>query len=479
MRGNTLPGVDNRGGASLNPNPLACRMGSPAAGRKAWHMKTNPTDPAAVEPDAGAMSTHRLPRPNWRQLRRDLVFLLLDFPIAVAAFIVVITGLAVGLGMLIIWVGIPILVLTLVIARGFAELERFRIRACESRPLPPTYYRTNSANLAGRLFALLRDPQYWRDVAHAVVAFPIRVATWAIAFAWTASAVGGISYLAWGWWAETQPDNESLWNLLGIDSVPAGVFLQTLLGLVFLVTLPYVARGMVGVDTTLGRLLLTNPGAAENAALRARAKQLQMSRAAAAEAEAITLRMVERDIHDGPQQRLVRTTMDLKAAQRRLDDDPDAARPLVDQALSQAKEALAELRALSRGVAPPILADRGLEAALSAAAARCPIPVDIEVSLGGEDRLPAPAENAAYYTVTEALTNVAKHSAATSATVSVARVGDVLHVQVEDDGIGGAHIGKGHGLAGLADRLAGLDGTFQLHSPLRGGTIVSAQIPVG
>lgn len=442
-------------------------------------MDTSQTVPTAGDPGAAAATNDRPPRVSRRQLGRDLVFLLLNFPIAVAAFIVVITGLAAGLGMLIIWVGIPILVLTLVIARGFAELERVRIRACDRRPLPATHYRTNSPSLAGRLFAVLRDPQYWRDVAHAVVMFPVRLGTWVVTFAWTSIALGGVSYIIWGWWAENQPDSESIWNVLGIDSVPAGVFLQTLLGFAFLFTLPYAARAMAGIDITLGRLLLTNPGAAETAALRARTEQLQVSRAAAAEAEATTLRRVERDIHDGPQQRLVRTTMDLEAAQRRLDDEPEAARPLVEQALSQAQDALAELRALSRGVAPPILADRGLEAALSAAAARCPVPVDVDVALGGADRLPPPAENAAYYTVTEALTNVAKHSEASAASVSVARVADTLHVQVEDDGVGGAHIGKGHGLAGLADRLAGIDGTFELHSPPGGGTVVSAQIPVG
>ncbi|MGH9251005.1 MAG: sensor histidine kinase, partial [Acidimicrobiales bacterium] len=192
-----------------------------------------------------------------------------------------------------------------------------------------------------------------------------------------------------------------------------------------------------------------------------------------------TLRRVERDIHDGPQQRLVRLTMDLEAAQRRLTDNPDAAGPLVEQALTQTQEALAELRALSRGIAPPILADRGLEAALAAAAARSPIPVTLDVTMGGSDR-PTPAvENTAYFVVTEALTNAAKHSGATTVSVSVIRVGATLHVQVGDDGLGGAHVGKGHGLAGLADRLAGVDGTFDVHSPEGVGTIVSADIPVG
>lgn len=417
------------------------------------------------------------PRASWSQLRRDIVYLIVNLPIAVAAFMVVVTGFTVGVSLLIIWVGLPVLVLTLGIARGFAQLERSRIRTCEQRALPDAYYRSTDGNLGRRLLAVLGDPQYWRDLAHAVVSFPVRIFTWVVIVTWIATAIGGIAYITYGWALERIPDNQTLWELIGVDSSTFGVLMNVALGLVFLATLPYVARGLAAMEAALGRAMLTNPGAAENAALRERAEQLQLSRAAAIEAEATTLRRVERDIHDGPQQRLVRLTMDLEAVQRRLADDPDAARPLVDEALSQTQEALAELRALSRGIAPPILADRGLQAALAAAAARCPVPVDLEVALGGDGRLSASAENAAYFVVAESLTNIAKHSRAASATVSVVRMGGALHVQISDGGIGGAHLGKGHGLAGLADRLAGIDGTLEVHSPVGGGTLISAQIP--
>ena len=433
--------------------------------------------PPAPSPDLDGAVATPAPRASWPQLRHDFAFLIVNLPIGIAAFVAAVTGLAVGVSLLIVWVGIPLLVLALGIARGFAQLERARIRACEQRPLPPVYYRSQDGNLGRRLLAVLRDPQYWRDLAHAVVAFPVRIFTWVVLVTWVATAVGGIGYITYGWALERVPDNESLWELIGIDSAATGVLLYLALGLIFLVTLPYVARGLAAMEAGLGRAMLTNPGAAENAALRARAEQLHLSRAAAVEAEATTLRRVERDIHDGPQQRLVRLTMDLEAVQRRLADDPQAARPLVDEALAQTQEALVELRALSRGIAPPILADRGLEAALAAAAARCPIPVDLDVALGGDGRPPAAAENAGYFVVAEALTNVAKHSGAASATVSVVRLGDVLHVQVSDDGVGGAHLGKGHGLAGLADRLAGIDGTLDVHSPMGGGTVLTAQIP--
>lgn len=434
----------------------------------------NTTMTAQLRPAAGPDVP--APRASWRQLPRDLTYLLLGFPIALAAFIAAVTGVVLGVSLLIIWVGVPVLVIVLGIARGFAELERARVRVCEQRRFPPAYYRTNSGNRFRRKVAILGDPQYWRDVAYAVVAFPVKIFTWVVAITWVSVAVGGIGYIAYGWALANAPDNETLWQLMGIDSVLVGNLLYTALGLVFLLTMPHALRLTAALDAALAVLLLSNPKAAENAALRAQAEQLRQSRAAAAEAEATTLRRVERDIHDGPQQRLVRLTMDLEAAQRRMDDDPAAARPLVAEALSQTQDALAELRALSRGIAPPILADRGLHAAMAAAAARCPVPVELDVALGA-DRPSPTAETAAYFVVTEALTNVAKHSGASSVQVSVVRVADVLHVQVTDDGHGGAHLGKGHGLAGLADRLAGVDGSLDVHSPAGGGTVVTAQIP--
>jgi signal transduction histidine kinase len=194
--------------------------------------------------------------------------------------------------------------------------------------------------------------------------------------------------------------------------------------------------------------------------------------------EARTLRRIERDLHDGPQQRLVRLDMDLETIGRRLDDDPDRARTLLAEALTQNREALAELRALSRGIAPPILADRGLAEAITAAAARCAVPVALDLALPGGVRLAPTVENTAYFVVTEALTNVAKHSSARQASVVVGVEGDRVSVQVGDDGDGGAHLGKGHGLAGLADRLAAVEGRLDVTSPAGGPTLITADIPL-
>ncbi|MFP5020356.1 sensor histidine kinase [Pseudonocardia phyllosphaerae] len=414
--------------------------------------------------------------PGRTRLGAQMTYLLAGLPLALVSGIVVIVGLALGAGTFVAWIGLPIVVGTLAGARGFAELERRATVAATGRPLPPHHYRPNRGRrLMSRLFRALADPQSWRDVAHAVAGLPLRVITAVVALVWAITGLGGVFYVFWQW---SLPRGEGDWTLFhsttGMHSSAGDIALNTCLGVLLLVTLPTVVRWLTDVRALLARGLLTN----QTAALRARAQALAAGRRAAVAAEAQTLRRLERDIHDGPQQRLVRLGMDIEAAVRRLDDDPDRARPLLDEALEQSREALSELRALSRGIAPPILADRGLGPALAAAAGRCPVPVDLDVGLDDGVRLPALVENTAYFVVTEALANVAKHAEATSATVTVTVDEQTLRVCVRDDGRGGAHQGKGHGLAGLADRLEIVEGRLDVHSPDGGPTLLSAEVPV-
>ena len=210
-------------------------------------------------------------------------------------------------------------------------------------------------------------------------------------------------------------------------------------------------RGCALLSAGFSRLLLT--GVAE---MRQTITVLTEQKAAAASAEAIALRRLERDIHDGPQQRLIRLAMDLSRARQHLGGDPDALRGALDEAITQTQETLDELRALSRGIAPPVLTDRGLPSALAALAVRCTVPVELAVDpeLGTPaGRLDAAVETAVYFAVAEALTNVAKHSGATNCWVTVAHGPARIGVEVVDDGDGGAHVAKGHGLSGLADRV--------------------------
>jgi signal transduction histidine kinase len=208
--------------------------------------------------------------------------------------------------------------------------------------------------------------------------------------------------------------------------------------------------------------------------------ELTEQKAAAVSAEATALRRLERDIHDGPQQRLVRLAMDLSRARQQLDSDPDALRNTLDEALRQTQETLDELRALSRGIAPPVLTDRGLPSALAALAGRCTVPVELAVDteLGTPTgRLDAAAENTAYFAVAEALTNVAKHSGAANCWVTVAHGPGRLGVQIIDDGEGGAHVAKGHGLSGLADRVWATGGRLTVVSPAGGPTTIGLELP--
>jgi signal transduction histidine kinase len=208
----------------------------------------------------------------------------------------------------------------------------------------------------------------------------------------------------------------------------------------------------------------------------ARIGELETSRAGVVDAAETERRRIERDLHDGAQQRLVSLAMELGRARAKFGSDPEAAEAIVGQAHEQAKEALTELRNLVRGVHPPVLSDRGLDAALSGLAALSPVPVTVRVDLA--ERPPPPVEAIAYFVVAEALTNVAKHAKASRALVTVSRTGDLLNVAISDDGIGGASL-AGRGLSGLAARTAGIDGQLLVTSPDGGPTVIEAVLPCG
>jgi signal transduction histidine kinase len=212
------------------------------------------------------------------------------------------------------------------------------------------------------------------------------------------------------------------------------------------------------------------------AELRARLDELQSSRARLVEVSIFERRRLERDLHDGAQQRLVALSLQLGLARRSLDTgDGRAAIAMLDAARDELARALEELRELARGIHPAVLTDRGLEAALEALAERAPLPVSLDEMPA--ERLPAPVEAAAYFVVAEALTNVAKYAGASSAEVRIARDHGYAVVEVRDDGVGGADPAVGTGLRGLADRLAALDGRLEVHSPEGEGTIVRAEVP--
>jgi signal transduction histidine kinase len=245
------------------------------------------------------------------------------------------------------------------------------------------------------------------------------------------------------------------------------------IGLLVLLAAAQLTRGFAVADAAMSRRLL-----GPRRDLAARVTELEISRERVVDAAEAERRRIERDLHDGAQQRLVALAMDLGRAKARFADDLDAAAGLVDQAHTQAKEALAELRNLVRGVHPPVLTERGLDAALSGLAALCPVPVDVHVDVPVRPK--SSVEAVAYFMVAEALTNVAKHSRASHAKVVVEGHGypGTLTVVISDDGIGGADA-SGPGLSGLADRVAGVDGRLSVESPAGGPTIIAAELPCG
>jgi signal transduction histidine kinase len=411
--------------------------------------------------------------PLLRRLRGDSAYLLLGFPLSLIAFCLLVTFLAAGVGTLVVWVGLPLLGLCLLIARGFADVHRAWLPGVLGRELARPRYGgpPEGAGPIRRLLHPLTNGQSWLDLLHGIVLFPVSVVTFSVCVTAWAATIGGLGYPLYGWITSNIPGNTELPELLGLGDgylVNSAFYLTG--GVLSALLLFPVVRGAALVQASLGRGLLS--GVAE---LQERIDDLAEGRAAAVSAEANALRRLERDIHDGPQQRLVHLAMELSRAQRQVRKDPEAASATLSEAIAATRETLDELRALSRGIAPPILSDRGLAPALAALAGRCTVPVELDVQTA--ERYPAAVENAIYFVTAEALTNVAKHSRAQLCTVTLSRTGDVLLLTIGDDGVGGAHVAKGHGLSGLADRLRAVDGELVVESPPGGPTMIVAEVP--
>ena len=424
----------------------------------------------------------------WRGVPRELGFLVLTLPVAVVGFSVVLTLFFTGVGMIPAFlVGVGVLAVALIVSRGFGTLELVRL-GWAGRPTIPRPVWPDGRGFWRGLWAVLSSAHYWLYLLHtALVNFVVSLFTWIVTVVWVSVAFSGLTL----WLVRlVVPAGVVEWNISVrlFDWIPAGaardateVAVVFVAGLAMLALLPAVTRALVLLHDVIARVTL---GAFPSEALRTQVGDLEASRGAAISAEGHSLRRLERDIHDGPQQRLVRLQMDLAAADRQLDTDPAKARELIGEAMQQSKDALEELRALSRGFAPPILLDRGLVAALESTAVRSTVPVEVVDELPAGFELPQEIERNAYFVASEAITNAAKHSGAAKvqARVALRRVLDSddtwLDVTVTDDGRGGAVAVAGHGLAGLDERLRGLGGTLDVESPAGGPTVVAAHLPL-
>jgi signal transduction histidine kinase len=435
----------------------------------------------------GAFVLSPLDPVSWRATGAILLGLLTS----VGSFALLASVFSAGASLLVVGVGAVLFGVAIEGARVVARIERWRVSLADPRPLPAHAYRPYGSGIAELLLAVFADRNRWRDVVYVVVAFPLALLqVVAVLVLWGAAIVlltvplwvAGGGLLVWpgaGGLAGIDPWGRDVW-FGGAGALTAGLLL--------LCVAASVSRGLMALHRSVVAGLLCE---SEQRALQRRVATLEQSRRAVLDVEVTELNRIERDLHDGAQQRLVGLTIDLSLAAERIDDDPEAARGLVLGARDQARLALAEIRNLARGIAPAILLDRGLVPALGALAGRNPVPTAIRSTLPAGIRLPDAVERAAYFVVAESLANVAKHASATRCEVRVRPEGAPpgpdgssphgpprLVVETWDDGVGGARIEPGGGLAGLAGRVEALDGTLVIDSPAGGPTIVRAEIPV-
>jgi signal transduction histidine kinase len=409
---------------------------------------------------------------------RAVAAIVLGFLIGVGAFSILVSLFSTGASLLVIGVGIVIIGLSIEGARLVARVERWRARLADPRPLRPHPYRPYGSGPGDLLLAVFADLSRWRDVVYVLVAFPLTVLEFVAVVVLWSTALALLSAPAWILLPSSRL-GPGVVGPLAVGPFPADPAVAALVaGLLGLALLPVAAassRGLMALHRAVVAGLLCE---SEERALQRRVVTLEESRRAVLDVEASELRRIERDLHDGAQQRLVGLTIDLSLAAERIDDDPVAARGLVLQARDQARQALAEIRDLVRGIAPAILLDRGLVPAISALAARAPVPTAVVSTVPAGIRLPDAIERAAYFVVAESLANVAKHASATRCEVRVLAEERGLVVETWDDGAGGAVAAPGGGLAGLAGRVEALDGALEVESPPGGPTTVRAVIPV-
>ncbi|MEU3564951.1 sensor domain-containing protein [Kitasatospora sp. NPDC006786] len=369
--------------------------------------------------------------------------------------------------------GLPLLPPALRLLRRFAEFHRRRAGRWLGGDRPRTPYRDRAS---------LRDPAVRKDLVWLLAHATAGTALSAAALTLCSHAVNWLT--APVWW-RLLPDERGSIILLTVDSWPVAVA-AAVGGVGYaLVALAVLAPAADLHARASRRLLVARP----RPSLARRVQELTTTRSEALDAHAAELRRIERDLHDGAQANLVAVSLRLGMIRRALDQRPEQAAALVDSTQLVAEQALESLRALVRGIHPPLLADRGLAEAVRSLAARCAVPTRVEPDPGGgrgapsptapPPRAPAAAEAAAYFVVSEALANVARHSGARSALVRLRITAAAIAVRVEDDGRGGAVEGAGSGLPGLRRRVAAFDGTTRLSSPPGGPTILEVEIPCG
>jgi signal transduction histidine kinase len=442
--------------------------------------------PGGGWPAVGRIALEIVRAPFTQRAWAELGYCLAGVPLGIVGFVVIAVLLAVGTAMTATLVGtVPgllLLMATLTAVRGLGAVHRGLARWLLGVPVPaPPPFRPGHGAL-GRVGARLRDATAWRALAYLLVKVPVSIlGCYALAF-WSLGLIN-MTYPIWWGGFRNHPPGVQLRPVPVITVLPmgqfqvatyAGTFVALAVGLATVLLAPWVTRAVVAADRWLVRGLL-GPGA-----LTERVRDLEETRARAVDDSAATLRRLERDLHDGTQARLVALTMSLGMAREKLGDggrplDADRARELVASAHQTATEAIAELRDLARGIHPPVL-DGGLAGALETLVARSAVGVELTVDI--PVRPTAAIETIAYFCAAELLANVIKHSAARHATIEAAQRDGMLRLRVSDDGAGGARLGGGSGLDGLAQRVRTVDGSLAISSPPGGPTVVTVELPL-
>jgi signal transduction histidine kinase len=467
-------------------------------------MSTWDAQPGGAEPAAPGVAGSSAPVPRVQRRRAfgrifsrttwaQTCYLLATPFVGLFWIIWIVTMVAVGASLIWLVIGLPIILFGVAGCRLGTNAERRWLGRVAGVQIARPYRPPSEGNIVSRTWAWLTDPASARDALYlvalgcvgwvwaavtlyawllALVAVTAPAWFWNVPESWHVSFINHGSVVAANWSSHIALFTYGRHPHVMLDdpvnfgfTVPAGILL--------LLAAPAIVQRMVRCQAAIGTGLL----GPTRGALERRNRELTRTRSQAVAAAEAERRRIERDLHDGAQQRLVALAMDLGMARQKLASDPSAAEALLAEAHDEAKQALTELRDLARGIHPAILTERGLDPAVSALAARCPVPVTVDVQL--PERPAVAAESAAYFVVAEALTNIAKHAFATWAEVWARREGDLLIVTITDDGVGGAELTEhgGTGLAGLRNRVAALDGRLIVASRPASGTIIRAELP--
>ena len=402
----------------------------------------------------------------WKRVPRSLGFIFPNFFISLIGFVLIVVSVSVGGGLAIIYIGLLVVAFGLYASRAYGAQDMLRLRAAGMPKIIPPRWQ-NERGFSGWVKSTFLGVDYWRAFGYVCASFVLGIFTWSLTLLWTICTVVLPLGLSTYWIPQSNGLGDLLSPYFGASPVMIDIGIYGLMTVIFGGTLPFVLFGFMQAHQWLAQHLLSRR---ESDVLRQRVRDMSA-------AEGRTLRSLERDIHDGPQQQLLRLQMDISTARRRLSDDPEAADLLLSEAQDRSAEILAELRRLSKGIAPPLLMDRGLVAAVKALSERNVVPTRVEAD--ENLMVPSPIDQSAYFVISELFTNVMKHSSARAIIIEIREEDGNLRIRVSDDGKGGAAISKGGGLAGIEERIKAFGGTMVIYSPEGGPTSVNVVLPLG